>query len=219
MHIHTHTHKPSLTHTPMFSSSPLLTTHTHTSLPHTHPSPSPDLEFFLIGIHTQPSNVLAELNALVEVYEEAVNRFGTENGIMLGDFNADCSYLSQRRYNMLLLVTDSRFTWLLDTNIDSTTGNSNCAYDRYAWCSWWWRGELCICVALAENLAKSPLISPPNFITLASLCSWELKEIPPFFPHLLPLIPSLLFSFPSLFPPLLLPFFLSFPPLPLPLCV
>ena len=49
---------------------------------------------------------------------------------MLGDFNADCSYLSQRRYNTLLLANDSRFTWLLDTDIDSTTGNSNCAYDR-----------------------------------------------------------------------------------------
>ena len=49
---------------------------------------------------------------------------------MLGDFNADCSYLSQRRYNTLLLATDSRFTWLLDTNIDSTTGKSDCAYDR-----------------------------------------------------------------------------------------
>ena len=57
---------------------------------------------------------------------------------MLGDFNADCSYLSQRRYNTLLLVTDSRFTWLLDTNIDSTTGNSNCAYDRCA----------CVCVCV-----------------------------------------------------------------------
>ena len=126
----------------------LFYAHTHTSLPHTHPSPSPDLQFFLIGIHTQPSNVLAELNALVEVYEEAVNHFGIENGIMLGDFNADCSYLSQKRYNTLLLVTDSRFTWLLDTSIDSTTGNSDCAYDRCACvcvcvcvCVCWWRGE------------------------------------------------------------------------------
>ena len=109
----------------------------HTPL--THPSPSPDLEFFMIGIHTQPSNVLAELNALVEVYEEAVNHFRTKNGIMLGDFNADCSYLSQKRYNTLLLATDSRFTWLLDTSIDSTTGNSDCAYDR------------CVCVCVDEE--------------------------------------------------------------------
>ena len=131
----------------VFSSSPSSHTHTHTHthtllITSSHPSSSSSSsdipQFFLIGIHTQPSNVLAELNALVEVYEEAVNHFGTENGIMLGDFNADCSYLSQRRYNTLLLVTDSRFTWLLDTSIDSTTGNSDCAYDR---CVCWWRGE------------------------------------------------------------------------------
>ena len=48
----------------------------------------------------------------------------------MGDFNADCSYLSQKRYNMLELVTDLRFTWLLDTDVDTTTKNSNCAYDR-----------------------------------------------------------------------------------------
>ena len=72
---------------------------------------------------------------------------------MLGDFNADCSYLSQRRYNTLLLATDSRFTWLLDTNIDSTTGKSDCAYDRYVcWCRGG-RGELtahdrCVCVGV-----------------------------------------------------------------------
>ena len=113
---HTHT----LLVTPSFSSSCSSSSSSSSGIP----------QFFLVGIHTQPSNVLAELNALVEVYEEAVDHFGTENGIMLGDFNADCSYLSQRRYNTLLLANDSRFTWLLDTDIDSTTGNSNCAYDR-----------------------------------------------------------------------------------------
>ena len=92
---------------------------------------SPGLpQFFLVGIRTKPSKAFSEINALVDVYDEAVHHYGTENGIILGDFNADCSYLSQRRYNMLQLVTDSRFTWLLDTDVDTTTKNSNCAYDR-----------------------------------------------------------------------------------------
>ena len=111
-------------------------THTHTCTSsflslHAHVSISPDIpQFFLVGIRTKPSKAFSEINALVDVYDEAVSHYGTENGIILGDFNADCRYLSQRRYNMLELVTDSRFTWLLDTNIDSTTGNSDCAYDR-----------------------------------------------------------------------------------------
>jgi len=100
---------------------------------------SPDLpEFFLVGIHTQPSSAYDEINALVDVYEEAVRYYGNANGIILGDFNADCSYLSQRRYDMLDLVTDPRFTWLLDNNVDTTTGNSNCAYDKC----------VCVCVSV-----------------------------------------------------------------------
>ena len=103
----------------------------------------PDLpQFFLVGIHTKPSKAFSEINALVDVYDEAVHHYGTENGIILGDFNADCSYLSQRRYNMLQLVTDSRFTWLLDTDVDTTTKNSNCAYDR------------CVCVCVCVGGGK-----------------------------------------------------------------
>ena len=112
---------------PYLTSPYLLPTHMHS---HTHPF-SPGLpQFFLVGIHTKPSKAFDEINALVDVYDEAVSHYGTENGIILGDFNADCSYLSQKRYNMLELVTDSRFTWLLDTDADTTTKNSNCAYDR-----------------------------------------------------------------------------------------
>jgi len=87
-----------------------------------------------VGIHTQPSSAYDEINALVDVYEEAVRYYGNTNGIILGDFNSDCSYLSQRRYDMLVLVTDSRFTWLLDNDVDTTTGNSTCAYDKCVWC-------------------------------------------------------------------------------------
>ena len=87
-----------------------------------------------MGIHTQPSSAYDEINALVGVYEEAVHHYGNVNGIILGDFNSDCSYLSQRRYDMLVLVTDSRFTWLLDNDVDTTTGNSTCAYDKCVWC-------------------------------------------------------------------------------------
>ena len=96
---------------------------------------SPDIpQFFLVGIHIKHSEAFSEINALVGVYDEAVSHYGTENGIILGDFNADCSYLSKKRYNMLELVTDSRFTWLLDTNVDTTTKNSDCAYDRWDVC-------------------------------------------------------------------------------------
>ena len=89
-------------------------------------------DFFLSAIHTQPSSSVTylEINALVNVYEQTSSIFDTANGFILGDFNADCTYLSQRRYDGLDLVTDSRFTWLIGNDIDTTTGSSVCAYDR-----------------------------------------------------------------------------------------
>lgn len=86
-------------------------------------------DFFLVGVHIRPSDAFAEIDTLLEVYENAAGVYGIENGIILGDFNADCSYLSMSKFRTLSLVVDERFTWLLDVT-DTTTGNSSCAYDR-----------------------------------------------------------------------------------------
>ena len=94
-------------------------------------------DFFLIGLHAQPGSKVtaSELNALVEVYDSATEVFQTNNGVMMGDFNADCTYLSKAKYDELDLVTDDKFTWLLDSDEDTTTGNTHCAYDRLVECS------------------------------------------------------------------------------------
>ena len=72
-------------------------------------------DFFLMGIHTKPSDVEGELNFLDDAYNEVARAFNTTNAFILGDFNADCSYLSKANYNKLDLVSDPRFTWLLET--------------------------------------------------------------------------------------------------------
>ena len=87
--------------------------------------------FFLVGIHIQPSDVFQEMNALVPVYDELVKVFKTSNGIILGDMNADCGYLSKTKYKQLDLVTDPRFSWLIDSTVDTTTSATDCCYDRY----------------------------------------------------------------------------------------
>lgn len=89
-------------------------------------------DFFLIGLHSKPTDTVSELNQLVEVYNNAATYFGTESGLILGDLNADCTYLSRTRYEQLELVTDPRFTWLINTTADTTTiSTTNCAYDRW----------------------------------------------------------------------------------------
>ena len=49
---------------------------------------------------------------------------------MLGDFNADCSYVNKGEMRRLNLRVDSRFTWLIGDGEDTTVYKTNCAYDR-----------------------------------------------------------------------------------------
>lgn len=85
--------------------------------------------FIVIGVHIRPSAVVAELNALVSVYEDATSHFNIQKALLMGDFNADCSYLSNIRFEGLTLTQDERFLWLIDE--DSTVATSVCAYDRF----------------------------------------------------------------------------------------
>lgn len=87
-------------------------------------------EFIAIGIHVKPDDVINELNHLDNVFDFAENYWKIDNSIIMGDFNADCSYLSNTQENNLDLKTDNRFTWHIDTNMDTTLATSSCAYDR-----------------------------------------------------------------------------------------
>ncbi|GAB5356877.1 hypothetical protein AAMO2058_000326200 [Amorphochlora amoebiformis] len=83
-----------------------------------------------VALHTTPRDVQAELDALPDVYEQSRTLTGTPNSILLGDFNADCSYLSRTKERNLLLKADSKYHWLVGDEVDTTVKASNCAYDR-----------------------------------------------------------------------------------------
>ena len=86
----------------------------------------------LVGIHVKPSDAEAELDGLVKVYEETVQKFYTFNVLLLGDMNADCSYVKDSSYGRLHFTTDNRFLWLIDKLTDTTVSTgTHCAYDRY----------------------------------------------------------------------------------------
>ena len=48
----------------------------------------------------------------------------------MGDFNADCTYMSQAEEDANPLKTDTRFTWIIDRDVDTTTSATDCSYDR-----------------------------------------------------------------------------------------
>lgn len=89
------------------------------------------LTLTLIAIHTDPDTVALELNRLIPVYEDAVLQTGDQDALILGDFNADCSFLPARDKPLISLFSDDRFIWLLGDEVDTTVrASTDCAYDR-----------------------------------------------------------------------------------------
>ncbi|XP_071788901.1 deoxyribonuclease-1-like [Asterias amurensis] len=88
--------------------------------------------FAMFGIHIKPTEAVEEINRLVEVYDDFVNRYRQKNVIIGGDFNADCGYVSKGILNDgLILRTDTRFNWIIPDDLDTTVAASDCSYDRF----------------------------------------------------------------------------------------
>lgn len=81
----------------------------------------------LVGLHAKPDFVFQELNMLSDV----VSAEGGSNTVILGDFNADCDYLSTSAYQALEL--NDIINWLITDTADTNVASSSCAYDRIAY--------------------------------------------------------------------------------------
>ena len=92
-----------------------------------YPSTTQPLALTLVVIHVAPSDAVVEIDALVDVFDSLPP--GT-NALLLGDFNADCSYVSNSAWPSIRLRTDARFEWTIGDDTDSNVASSSCAYDR-----------------------------------------------------------------------------------------
>ena len=89
-------------------------------------------DFSLIGIHTDPDIAVKEINNLVLVYDDSLRRWDEEDALILGDFNAGCSYVSKNDWPNIGLWNDKRFLWMIDHSADTTVkGSTSCPYDRF----------------------------------------------------------------------------------------
>jgi len=91
---------------------------------------STDTDIVFVNIHTKPTLAVEEMEALDDVISWGHNNYSDDDDyVILGDFNADCSYAS---YNELieLPISSANYTWLVPDNADTTVGDSRCAYDR-----------------------------------------------------------------------------------------
>lgn len=111
-------------------------------------------EFVLIPQHTAPANTTKELDALYDVLQDVRKMWRTEvradlqsehqrvstpscfssceqDVMLLGDFNADCAYLSKKNREKLQLITDKNLHWLIAHKTDTTVrASTSCSYDR-----------------------------------------------------------------------------------------
>ncbi|KAK5856808.1 hypothetical protein PBY51_008378 [Eleginops maclovinus] len=88
-------------------------------------------ECVLIPQHTSPDSAVKEVNSLYDVVTDVRNRWNTNNILLLGDFNAGCSYVSGPEWQQIRLFTDKSFHWLIKDTADTTVSqNTHCPYDR-----------------------------------------------------------------------------------------
>ncbi|XP_073070770.1 deoxyribonuclease-1-like 2 [Manis javanica] len=91
-------------------------------------------ELVLVPLHAAPHQAVAEIDALYDVYLDVIDKWGTDDLVFLGDFNADCSYVRAQDWAAIRLRSSEVFKWLIQDNADTTVSNSDCAYDRIVVC-------------------------------------------------------------------------------------
>ncbi|XP_018413466.1 PREDICTED: deoxyribonuclease gamma-like [Nanorana parkeri] len=88
-------------------------------------------DFVLLPIHTTPKDSVREIDELYDVYLDVKEKWGTTNIMILGDFNADGSYVSGKKMKTIRLRSDKSFHWLITDDKDTTASNTtDHSYDR-----------------------------------------------------------------------------------------
>ncbi|XP_022084573.1 uncharacterized protein LOC110975984 [Acanthaster planci] len=90
-------------------------------------------DFAVVNIHTKPGYKYTryEIDALVDVYDDVVDKWDLQDVIITGDYNADCSYVRPSYWPTIRLRTQSRFRWLTPDDADTTVASNDCAFDRF----------------------------------------------------------------------------------------
>ncbi|XP_008562585.1 PREDICTED: deoxyribonuclease-1-like 1 [Galeopterus variegatus] len=85
----------------------------------------------LVPLHTTPTAVEKELNALYDVFLDVSRHWQSKDMILLGDFNADCTSLTKKRLGELILRTEAGFRWVIVDGEDTTVrASTHCTYDH-----------------------------------------------------------------------------------------
>jgi endonuclease/exonuclease/phosphatase family metal-dependent hydrolase len=83
-------------------------------------------QIIFLGVHFKPDNVYNEFRYLRTVIDELKEKSSI---VILGDFNADCSYLSNAKKKEIRKSYFNEFQWLIDDRTETNLLQS-CSYDR-----------------------------------------------------------------------------------------
>ena len=86
-------------------------------------------EIIIAGVHIDPDVAVQEIDALASVHNDLMAHWNTNNIIIMGDFNADCGYVTNKE-SANLELRDPKYKWLIKDGQDTTTKSSDCTYDR-----------------------------------------------------------------------------------------
>ena len=87
-------------------------------------------EFAIVPLHAAPTEAVSEIDALYDVYLDVWQKWGLEDIMLMGDFNAGCSYVTSSQWSSIRLRTSPIFQWLIPDSADTTVTSTHCAYDR-----------------------------------------------------------------------------------------
>ncbi|KAG1688232.1 Deoxyribonuclease-1 [Nymphon striatum] len=92
--------------------------------------PTNPIKFSLITMHASADTIGTdqELNSLAEIWLNYKSKL--KNSIIIGDLNADCSYVTDSDRSELTFWTSSDYSFLIGNDDDTTTESTHCAYDR-----------------------------------------------------------------------------------------
>ena len=97
----------------------------------------------ILGIHVDPDDAVAEIDALASIVDRVVQSGAAKAGVwVMGDLNADCSYVTKTEWKcirdrecdstVMRLYNPIKYGWLLGDTVDTTTTvGTDCAYDRF----------------------------------------------------------------------------------------
>ncbi|CAG02070.1 unnamed protein product [Tetraodon nigroviridis] len=86
--------------------------------------------FVLIPQHTRPGSAVKEIDALYDVVADVYRRWNTKDILLLGDFNAGGSYVTQYDWQCIRLFTDKSFHWLITNDVYTMVKGTPSSFDR-----------------------------------------------------------------------------------------